>query len=514
MTRKALALQACSPCGSFGAASPSQSNLIQPNPTRNPRSSANRGKETVNFLAIFEHLLILLLLNLIGVSKAAEPAQATDYASADAIFTKHCLDCHASKDPEGELVLESFETLMKGGEIGPAILPGKSSDSLLVKMIEGRFEKDGKKKIMPPGKRAKLTSTEIGTIKSWIDAGASPPSAPLVARELAVPKVLPKGAPRDPINALAFMKNGAVIAVARYGAVELRCTPALMKFRTLEGIRGNVNAVVFTQDSTCLFAAGGQSGLSGEVCEWDVWETNLTHSLIRSFAAHKDAIYSMALSPDDKILATGSYDQKIKLWDVETGKELKTLSGHNGCIFGLAFRPDGKILASASADRTVKLWDVASGERRDTLSQPLKEVYTVAFTPDGKRLAAGGADNRIRVWEVSDSAAETTNPMLYSKFAHEGTILKLAFSPDGETLASSADDRTLKLWDAQEMRPRRALEAQPDWPTALAFVRDSTIAVGRLDGTLKLYDLAAGNSAAQPRAAKSKLDDLSLQRSK
>ena len=75
----------------------------------------------------------------------------------DTILSAHCLDCHASTDPEGQLVLESFETLMKGGELGAAIVPGKSADSLLIEMIEGRFEKNGKKKIMPPGKRAKLT---------------------------------------------------------------------------------------------------------------------------------------------------------------------------------------------------------------------------------------------------------------------------------------------------------------------------------------------------------------------
>jgi WD40 repeat protein len=269
----------------------------------------------------------------------------------------------------------------------------------------------------------------------------------------------------------------------------LSCSPAAGQFRTFD-FRGNANAVVFTQDGSRLFAAGGQPAISGEVREWTVWETNQSRALIRSFAAHKDAIYSMALSPDDKILATGSYDQKIKLWDVETGKELKTLSGHNGCIFGLAFRPDGKILASASADRTVKLWDVASGERRDTLSQPLKEVYAVAFSPDGKRLAAGGADNRIRIWEISESAAETTNPLLHSKFGHEGTILRLAYSPDGKTLASTAEDRTVKLWDAEEMHVRRVLEEQPDWPTALAFTKNSDIVIGRLDGTLKLYEFA------------------------
>jgi hypothetical protein len=470
-----------------------QSNPVQPNPITTPNLSFTGGKGKVKFSAIFDYLVLtFVFFSLVSASNAAQP----DYASVDTIFTRHCLDCHASKDPEGELVLESFDSLMKGGEIGPAILPGKSADSLLVKMVEGRFEKDGKKKIMPPGKRAKLTSAEIATIKSWIDAGAPAPSMPLLAKELVLPKIAPKGSPRDPVNNLAFGKKGALIAAGRYGKVDLRCTPHLIKYRVFDGVHGNVNAVVFTQDGNRLFTAGGQPGLSGEVQEWNVWEKNETNLLIRSFAAHKDAIYSMALSPDDKILATGSYDQKIKLWDAETGKELKTLSGHNGCVFGLAFRPDGKILASASADRTVKLWDVATGERRDTFSQPLKEVYTVAFTPDGKRLAAGGADNRIRVWEISDSAAETTNPLLYSKFAHEGAILRLAFSPDGKLLASTADDRTVKIWDVEELRVRDVLEEQPDWPTALVFTKNGAIVVGRLDGSLKLYDIAADPSRA------------------
>jgi hypothetical protein len=446
-------------------------------------------------LAFFDHLLpLVFFFCLVVVSNAAQPS---DYASVDAIFTKHCLDCHASKDPEGDLVLESFDTLMKGGEIGAAVLPGKSSESLLVRMIEGRFQKDGKKKIMPPGKRAKLTPAEIATIKAWIDAGALAPAAPLAAKELVLPKILPKGAPRDPVNTLACSQSGSLVAAGRYGKVELLSPATMAPIRTLEHLRGNVNALVFTRDATRLFAASGQPGLSGEVHQWSIPDGKL----IQTLNGHKDAIYSMALSPGDKILATGSYDQKIKLWDVETGKELKTLSGHNGCVFGLAFRPDGKILASASADRTVKLWDVASGERRDTLSQPLKDVYAVAFSPDGKRLAAGGVDNRIRVWEISKTAAETTNPILYSKFAHEGTILRLAFSPDGETLASSADDRTIKLWDAKEMHERRVLESQPDWAPGLVFVGTSKLAVGRLDGTLKLYDLAAA-SPVQTSAAK------------
>jgi WD40 repeat protein len=274
--------------------------------------------------------------------------------------------------------------------------------------------------------------------------------------------------------------------------VELRSGENQNLLRTLDNHKGNVNSVAFSPDGVQVFAAGGQPAIAGEVRRWNVSDGKL----LSVIEGHKDAIYSMALSQDGRILATGSYDQKIKLWEPETGKELRTLSGHNGCIYDLAFRPDGKILASASADRTVKLWDVQSGERRDTLSQSLKEVFTVAFSPDGKHLYAGGADNRIRVWEISEKAAETTNPILHSKFAHEGAILRLAVSPDGETLVSCADDRTVKFWNAKQMIERLLLEKQPDWCPAASFLSSDAIAVGRMDGSVQVFNAATGKPLA------------------
>ncbi|PYK59769.1 MAG: hypothetical protein DME21_12455, partial [Verrucomicrobia bacterium] len=255
---------------------------------------------------------------------------------------------------------------------------------------------------MPPGKkREKLKPEQIALIRAWIDAGAKPP-AEVKIRELITPKIEPKTSPRKAVNAIAYLPAHKLIALARYGEVELRSAATRAVVRTLKGHRGNVNAVTFSPDGKFLFAAGGEAGWFGEARQWDLNDGNLFYV----FEGHKDAIYSLAVSPDGKMLATGGYDQKIKLWNVGTGEEIKTLSGHNGAVFGLAFRRDGKILASASADRTVKLWDVATGERRDTLSQPLKEQYAVAFSPDGARLVAGGVDNRIRVWQISETAAE------------------------------------------------------------------------------------------------------------
>src|SRR6185369_1103253 len=292
--------------------------------------------------------LLVITANLI----AAEPSPPNDYSAVDAIFTEHCLECHGSQDPEAKLVMESFELLMKGGESGEVIVPGKSEESLLVRLLEGRVEKDGKKLIMPPGKkREKLKPEQIELIRAWIDAGAKPP-AEFKPKELVVPKIEPKVPPRNSVKALAYSPEGKLLAVARFGEVELRSAETHAVVRALKGHRGNVNAIAFSPDGKFLFAGGGESGWLGEVRQWALADGNLVHV----FDGHKDAIYSLALSPDGKTLATGSYDQKIKLWSVESRSESRTLSGHNGAVFGLAFRPDGKILASASADRTIKLW--------------------------------------------------------------------------------------------------------------------------------------------------------------
>src|SRR5688572_3997626 len=239
-------------------------------------------------------------------------AAETNYQQIDALFQKHCLDCHGAADAEGQLILDSYDLLMKGGETGPGVVPGKSADSILVKSVEGSFEKDGKRKIMPPGaKRKKLDSTEIALIKSWIDAGAKGPSGPRKPVELVTPKIPVKGEARRAINALAFLPEAQALTVARYGAVELwpqsRLDRTLRAVRvddedeedeptplapamTLRDFRGSANAVVVSPKSE-LFIVGGEPGLSGEI-----QHRTAQGQVARIFSIPGDAFYSAALS--------------------------------------------------------------------------------------------------------------------------------------------------------------------------------------------------------------------------
>jgi len=125
----------------------------------------------------------------------------------------------------------------------------------------------------------------------------------------------------------------------------------------------------------------------------------------------------------------------------------------------------------------------------------------VAFAPDGKTVAAGGVDNRIRVWQVSDQAEEGSNPLLITRFAHDGAILNLEYSRDGQQLVSTAADKTVKVWKAADVTETHLLEPQSDWSPGLTLLDGGVFALGRLDGSLGFYDAATGKVAEMPKPA-------------
>ncbi len=409
------------------------------------------------------------------VEAASAPSFTSDVVP---ILQKNCLACHSTATKMGGLTMESYDLLMKGGKDGAVVVPGKSLESRMVLMLEGKVQPR-----MPFGADP-LPEAEIATLKAWIDAGArgpAPGEAAPALTPLAIPEIKPTAPVVSPVVSLKFSPDGTLLAAGGYREVRIIDPASGHVRRTLQGLADYARSIAFSPDGKRLIVGGGLPQQWGEIKIWDV----ATGNLLQAMRGHKDCIYSVAVSPDGKLIASGSYDKAIKLWDAETGQELKTLQDHIDAVFAVAFRPDGKLLASGSQDRTVKIWNAATGERLYTLGDALDGISSIAFSPSGKLLAGGGYDKSIHIWNIDEKAGS----LVQSLIADEDSILQLLWSPDGKTLITSSSDGSIRFRNAETLDPLGVLENQSDWVDALAISPDGkALAAGRYDGTLSVLD--------------------------
>ncbi|MBI1925354.1 WD40 repeat domain-containing protein [Candidatus Poribacteria bacterium] len=247
--------------------------------------------------------------------------------------------------------------------------------------------------------------------------------------------------------AVAFRPDGKVLAS---GSMDIKLWDVATQgeIATLRGHTGKVHSLAFSPDGR-LLASGAEDAT---VKLWDV----VAQKEIASFQGHNDGVYEVAFHPDGKLLASGSQDGTVKLWDVVRRKEVATWQVHtraevpealrrfdragSPAVASVAFSPDGKLLAAGTALNVIKLWQVESQKEIATLVGHNDWVMAIAFSPDGRILASSGDDWTMILWDV-----ESQQPIAAKAGGQGEYIPTIAFSPDGRLLASGSE-YGLKLW--------------------------------------------------------------------
>ncbi|MFB2894540.1 NB-ARC domain-containing protein [Aerosakkonemataceae cyanobacterium BLCC-F50] len=263
--------------------------------------------------------------------------------------------------------------------------------------------------------------------------------------------------------------------------------------RVLRGHTNAVCAIAFSPIAPVL--ASGSSDHTIKL--WDL----LTGQCLQTLRGHTSRVWSVVFNPDGKMLASGSDDRTIKLWDSSTGQCQQTLQGHSNWVCAIAFSPNlaSQLLASASYDQTVKLWDIQTGECLKTLLGHTNWVWSTAFSPDGQTLASGSGDRTIKLWDVQ------TGDCLQTLHGHTSRIWSIAFSPRSvsQLLASGSSDRTIKLWNLATGECCQTLQGHTSLIWSVAFSADGHYLVsGSQDETVRLWEVETGNCLAVLKAEK------------
>ena len=374
-------------------------------------------------------LLLALCWLTAQVASAAEEADSAkrNIAKAMTLLRENCLSCHNAEKQKGGLALHTRENALKGGDNGTALVPGDSVKSILTKSLTAEADPH-----MPPKKQ--LAEPQIATLRKWVDAGApwdetilnAAHSAPIPANFGPLPFIY------QPVLAVAVAPNAKWLALGRGNSVFIHDAekPESPLLQTLTGPRDAVQSLAISPDGSLLAAGEFQQVFLWDTKTWAIKST-LTNQL-------SGRITSASFTPDGQwlVLAYGETTKAglVQVVEVATGQTKHQWTAHSDTIYATSISRDGKLLATGSADKLVRLWTLPEGKEKGQFEGHTGHVLAVAFNEDASRLASGGSDKELKIWDVQ------TKQKVIAIAAHPSAITGLTWTPDGKTLLSTCED--------------------------------------------------------------------------
>jgi WD40 repeat protein len=216
--------------------------------------------------------------------------------------------------------------------------------------------------------------------------------------------------------------------------------------------------------------------------------------VIKVQTGHAWGITGLAITPDGRRIVTASADRSIRVWDAESGKELRSLVGHAAGVGDVDVSSSGKVAISAGNwDGTVRVWDLDTGTELRVL-RGHKSFYSVAISPDGTAAVSfgrkGGDTYETLCWNLQTGVVVRTLP------STGGAVLDLAYAPDGKSFASASEDGTVTIWPVSTFGMPKVLKAHKGKARCIAFSPDGTLlASGGQDGVVRIWDPSTGKEA-------------------
>jgi WD40 repeat protein len=221
-------------------------------------------------------------------------------------------------------------------------------------------------------------------------------------------------------------------------------------------------------------------------------------------AGHSGATTSISFSPDGKFVLTGNDDHSVKLWNVNTGDEIRTFSGHTGIVNDCYFLSGSDLIVSASLDKTIIIWNMITGEVVKTMEAKAM-ISSMTVTHDSKYAATGDYTGQVFLWDLTTGNLVKTFKTQDSE-STSFNVQTLCFSPDDKYIVSGSDDKTLKLWDISSGEMIRAFIGHTDVIRSVCFSPDrKTVISASEDGTLKVWDIATGKEIKTFRGHRGKV---------
>ncbi len=437
-------------------------------------------------------LAVLALLSCPGL--AQETPAVSFHRDVRPLLAARCAGCHQPAKHKGDLVMTSYSDLVRGGESGAVVVPGKPEESLLIELVSTVAD-------LPPEMPEDgepLSEAEVALLVRWIAEGASD-DTPAEVATLPSKENPPRYARAPIVTALAYSPDGTLLAVSGHHEVLLHRTDGSGMVERLIGASERIESLAFSPDGRQLAVAAGAPGRAGELQIWKLAERELEQSL----PITHDSIFGASWSPDGRLVAFGCTDKTVRAVDAKSGVQVLYQGAHDDWVLGTTFSTDGSHLASVSRDRSMKLIQVATQQFIDNITSitpgALKGgLMAVERRPGVDELLAAGADGTpklFKMYRVEKRVIGDDFNLIRAFEPMSGRVFSVSWTSDGERFATGSSHQ-----GRGEVRLYRAADAAPLWRAGIpsgVFTVDCApngerVAAGAFDGQVRLLDAASG----------------------